>query len=338
MRSLQVSFVLILLNGALAAQPMPVLKIEAAGNTRVQTEEIIRVSGLQAGQSATREEIQAAAGRLMATGRFERVTYRWEPQESGIILTFTVRERAAPLQPEPEPAAPKGPRIRDVLFERNAAVSGERLRAALTGIVEDRIYEESDFRQTLESMLRPLYLEQGYWGVRFTPVLETEGASALVRVVVEEGPQMRLQDVSIEGGEKLWIEQAKFPVGEVAAHRPIQGAVARLRQAMERQGYLRAGIITHEVVASGGLKLLIKVDSGPRFVFATLAIAGLDPGDETRARKLWRLKKGAPMNPAAVEEFVKAVFEARIPKGTAATRELKTEPDRAEVEVRITFR
>ena len=340
MRSLQVSCAFILLTGLFAFQPMPLLKIEASGNTLVQTEEIIRVSGLQAGQSVTREQIQAAAERLMASGRFERVAYRWKPEEGGIVLTFLVREREAAPAPETAPAtaAPKGPRIRDVVFEGNAAVSGDRLRAALAGIVEDRLYEDPDFRQTLENLLRPLYVEQGYWSVRFTPAAEVEGAAARVRVRVEEGPQLRLADVSLEGGGRRWLDQAKFPLGEVAARKAIQSALARLRNAVESEGYLRAGIIAREVVEADALKLVVAVDVGTRFVFGALVLSGLDAEDETRARKLWRMRKGDPMNPQAVEDFIRAVFAARIPKGTGASRELKTDPDGPAVEVRITFR
>lgn len=335
MRFVQVSFLVMIAAVALAAQTATVSRIEASGNERVTTEEILRMSGLKAGQSISKQDIHDAAERLMASGRFERVDYRWKPESNGIVLTFTVREKAAAAE-EAAPAA--GPRVKDVTFDGNAAIPSQRLRAALSGAVEDRIYDKQDLQQTLDNLLRPLYLERAHWGVSFTHTTEPYGGGVRVRVKVEEGDALTLASVDIDGGDRKWVQSAAFPIGGPAAMRSIQAAVGRVRGNMEREGYLKGGIITQEVVEGGQLRLSLKVDKGPKFTFSALRLNGLDYDADVRARKLWTLKPGDAMNPAAVEAFVKAVFTAHIPRAAGAQREFQIAHGSTQVEVVVTFK
>lgn len=302
----------------------------------MKTEEIVSVSELSVGQSVSKESIQQAAERLMATGKFERVDYRWKTEEAGIVVTFTVREMPV-IQADPEPPA-VGPRVKEVVFAGNKVISTQRLSAALKGVVEDRVYEKDDFQQAIENLLRPVYLEQAYWAVKFTPATEPVEGGVRVRVAVDEGAALTLASVDIEGGDAKWLTSAGFPIGVPAAIRAIQTGVGRVRNNMERDGFIKAGIVMREVQDGPQLRITLKVETGPKFTFDALLIEGMDDASEQRARKLWALKSGDPMDPAAVEAFVKEVFTKRIWRGTGATRQLQIAPGTTRVNVLIQFK
>lgn len=336
MRSLQGSFCLFAAAAVLLAQAMNVVRVDATGNERVKTEEIVRVSGLKIGSEVTKEQIHAAAERLMGSGKFERVDYRWKPEESGVVVTFAVREKAD--APEPAEAAASKPRIRKVTFEGAAVIPAARLEATLAGVADDRPYDSADFQQTLDNLLRPLYQDRGHWDPRFKQ--RTEPAEGGVRVVVnvDEGEAMKLASVTIQGGEQKWVQTAGFPMGQVATAKAVQAAMGKVRQAMEREGYLKGLLVAREELEGNELRLVLRATPGTKFVFRVLILEGLDREAEVRARKLWKLKSGETMNPELVETFVREIFTARIPRGTGVEREIRFARGTADAEVVLRFR
>lgn len=333
-RTLLVTFLLAVL---VHAQTGPLLRIEVSGATLTQPDEIGRASGLTAGQTISKEAIQQAAERIMATGKFERVDYRWKSKPSGIVLTFTVREKPV-VGEEPAPA-PLGPAVKQIVFTGNKVISSERLTAALTGVVDNRPYDAEDFQQVLDSLLRPLYLVHAHWSVKFTSsTTPIDGGGVRVDVAVDEGPTVTLTSVDVEGADRKYVADAPFPVGAPATNQSIQTAIGRVRANLERDGYLKSGIIAREVVGGSELRLTLKIEPGSRFTFKTLQLHGLNPGAEERARKLWTLKPGAPMNPEAVETFIKDVITKHIYVGSGARRELQIVPDTTQVDVVVTFK
>src|SRR5687767_14443122 len=69
------------------------LKIEGA--KRYTPDDLAKFSGLQAGQSITLADLQAAADRLAASGFFKHLKYRYVTSQSEITVTFEVEEAAS---------------------------------------------------------------------------------------------------------------------------------------------------------------------------------------------------------------------------------------------------
>src|SRR5579862_5920728 len=53
------------------------------GNHAFRSEQILRAAGLRAGQKAGKAEFEAARDRLVATGAFDNVSYRYAPSADG---------------------------------------------------------------------------------------------------------------------------------------------------------------------------------------------------------------------------------------------------------------
>jgi outer membrane protein assembly factor BamA len=80
----------------LAAQPSrwPIQTLAVEGNRNYTAQQVITVAGLKVGQLAGKAEFEAARDRLVATGAFESVGYRFEPSKDGkgYAASFQVTE------------------------------------------------------------------------------------------------------------------------------------------------------------------------------------------------------------------------------------------------------
>src|SRR3989442_8294421 len=78
----------------------PVESLTVQGNHDYSKDQILAVTGLKVGQLAGKNEFDGARDRLVATGAFETVSYRFEPSKdsSGYAASFQVVE-AGPLFP-----------------------------------------------------------------------------------------------------------------------------------------------------------------------------------------------------------------------------------------------
>ncbi|MBI1896018.1 MAG: FtsQ-type POTRA domain-containing protein [Acidobacteria bacterium] len=70
----------------------PIASIRIEGNRNYSEEQVLRAAGISTGQAAGKVELDAARDRLLNTGAFQTVGYRFEPQGSGIAVTFEVAE------------------------------------------------------------------------------------------------------------------------------------------------------------------------------------------------------------------------------------------------------
>lgn len=85
---------------AQARRDWPIQSLSVAGNREFPAEKILRASGLKIGQTANKEAFEAARERLLATGFFASVGYRYEPSGDGkgYAATLEVVE-VGPLYP-----------------------------------------------------------------------------------------------------------------------------------------------------------------------------------------------------------------------------------------------
>jgi outer membrane protein assembly factor BamA len=79
---------------ALSANKWPIVKLAVEGNRHYTSQQVLALAGLKVGEVAGKEEFDAARDRLVASGFFEMVAYRFEPApgQDGEIGTFQVTE------------------------------------------------------------------------------------------------------------------------------------------------------------------------------------------------------------------------------------------------------
>src|SRR5580704_2980029 len=69
-----------------------IASIEVSGSKKFTNAQVAQASGLKVGDVVGKEELQAAANRLAASGNFGEVSYRFTTDAAGIHLTFEVEE------------------------------------------------------------------------------------------------------------------------------------------------------------------------------------------------------------------------------------------------------
>ena len=67
-------------------------KIEVAGLQHLTTDEVVAATGLQLGQQVDERTLDEAAGRLLGTGLFSKVSYRYRTAGGAATVTFQVEE------------------------------------------------------------------------------------------------------------------------------------------------------------------------------------------------------------------------------------------------------
>src|SRR5271170_6942429 len=89
----------LLIPWAHAAQPQsesspsaPLASIQVTGSARFHSEQIAAATGLHAGDNITRDDLQAAANRLVALGLFASVNYTFSTVESGVRADYVVAD------------------------------------------------------------------------------------------------------------------------------------------------------------------------------------------------------------------------------------------------------
>jgi hypothetical protein len=83
--------------GAAYGQTFSIVDLQVKGNQRFSTASVLAQAGLKVGVRVTSKDVEAAATRLVETGMFEEVDYRYDPRSaknkvSGYVVTWLLRE------------------------------------------------------------------------------------------------------------------------------------------------------------------------------------------------------------------------------------------------------
>lgn len=243
------------------------------------------------------------------------------------------------------PAKPL-PTVAQVTFEGNQAVSIEKLREAIVGAV-GASYTEDSFRQTLNSVIRPMYENRGYLKTRF-PELRTVAAEDVkglhVFVVVQEGEKYEIGKTTIEGPTPIPAEQliktAEWKAGDLAEMTKVTEGVERIRRAVRREGYMEARVLADRKLDDEKklAHISVRVDPGPQFTMGKLKLAGLDIHGEAEVRRIWNLKEGKPFNPEYPDGFLRRVKEMALFDNLGVTKaEYQLNQKDRTVDVTLTF-
>ena len=74
------------------AQTSPLRQVHIQGNKRLTEEQVASLTSLQLASEVSRDDLQAAADRLIATGLFANVKYTFQTRIDGVAVTFSLEE------------------------------------------------------------------------------------------------------------------------------------------------------------------------------------------------------------------------------------------------------
>jgi outer membrane protein insertion porin family len=404
---------------AAPAQPTdkwPIVSLVVEGNHHYTAEQVLAVAAIKVGQIAGKADFDAARDRLVASGFFEMVAYKFEPAtgQNGEIGTFQVTE-AEPTYPvhfvalgiapaelekllgEKDPmfssagvpptkpvldrylgwiqdyltskgstekvvarvdVAGEGlavvfrparnlPVVAQVTFSGNKVVSQNILRDAISGVAVGVPYTEEQFRELLNTGVRPVYEARGRLRVAFTdirtePVSDVQGLHVFATVV--EGDSYQLSKVAIAGPTPVrpepLLKAGDIPTGDTANFDRVSDGLEKMRKVLVRAGYMDAKLSFDRSIddAKKTVDVAIHVDAGPLYTMGKLTIVGLDLDGEAAIRKAFGIKEGQPFNPEYPQGYLKNIREEGVFENLGETKaENKINGKDHKVDVTLTF-
>jgi outer membrane protein insertion porin family len=287
-----------------AATEWPIESLAVEGNRHFKTDRILRVAGLKLGQMAGKNEFEAARDRLIATGMFETVGYRFAPGPGGkgYAASFQVLEVEPfyPVRFEDLGVADKEIiawlDAKEPLFAAEmpgTAAVLDRCAKQITALLASRGKDEKVAGRVVAT--GPDRFALLFRPARPAPVV------AQVSFTGNQAVPARALGEAISGvAIGATYTEERFRVLLENAVRPLYDARGRIRAA-----FPKITAVPSENVQ--GLNVAVQVDEGPTYDLAGVKVegaAGLKPDELLRAAKI---KTGELANFDQVNEGVERV-------------------------------
>lgn len=292
---------------AAAPARWPIESVNVEGIHHYTREQVLAASGLKMGEMAGRREFDAARDRLLATGVFETVSYKFTPAENGkgYVATFqlTEVEQAYPVRFDDlhvsELEAEKALKAKDPLF------SLERLPATQP-VLERHAKWLQEFlasKGITEKVIGTVWLNRpGEYMVVFHP----------------DRPLPAVAHVRFRGNEvipenTLWDAVSTSAVGmqytEDAFREMLNTAVRPLYEARGRVRVNFPEIRTEAATDVKGLTVTVTVDEGEVYTLGKVTIADRTPVDSRVLLHAGNFKTGDVANMDLVNQGIERIHQ-----------------------------
>ncbi|MFN0101558.1 MAG: POTRA domain-containing protein [Bryobacteraceae bacterium] len=235
------------------------------------------------------------------------------------------------------------PTVASVKFTGNVAFSTAELQNKMAAVAIGTLFTEDRFREMLNNQIRPLYETRGLLRVSFpkiaaTPAADVDGLD--VEVNVSDGPEYKLEKVTLTGAGAELLKEAGFKEGEVFRLHEVVDGLERLRAVLRGQGYMRVTTESTRTYADDKktVDMNVAVTRGTQFKMGRLVIQGLDITTEPEIRKMWGMKEGAVYRDKYPEKFLQRVKDDGIMDNLGETRsKLDVDEGRGTIHVTLIF-
>jgi len=294
----------------------------------------VRIEGL--GTALTEEEVVAAL-RARPGEPYRGWAVRGDEDRLARFLTGKgFRQATIEVLPESRDAARRavdlgyrvvlGPRVE---IEVTGADRRQLEKRGLLPILGEAGYDEALLLQTVDS-IRAFYQERGHYRVAVRTREEREGERLRVRLEVEPGPKLTLEEVAFEGNRSFPSERLAqlmttsprrllLPKSGRLVDEELGADLSNLRSFYALQGFASARVGPPRVVERGDeLRLTVPVVEGPRQIVGTLDLEGIASLDREQLRRRLPLAPGGPFHRVLLDDTLAAVRAAYEAEGFRA--------------------
>ena len=319
-----------------AQQALKLERIEFKGLARVTEAEALEKSGLQAGQTVSIEQVDAAADRLLSSGLFEKLSYNVKGQTDKAVVTFTVVE--------PKWSMP-------VAFDNFVWFTDEELRDAVKrrvptfdGTAPQAGGVTEQIRQALEDLLRERKVEGT---VEYTLSSDASGRK-IEHLFSVRGPELRVCKLSFVGAHAVPEETLRQKSGGIFdndySRAFVEGfAEANLLPLYQERGYLRASFAPPKVKPDSsadcdkGVAVTMYVDEGSIYVWDKAVWAGASALTPQELDAALGMREREVANRVKIDKGLAAVGKAYARKGYLGAS-VRAAPDFDDENRRVAFR
>jgi outer membrane protein insertion porin family len=286
-----------------AAKPTrwPIQSLTVDGIHNYTKEQVLAVTGLKIGQLAGKEEFEAARDRLVATGAFETVGYKFAPtgDKNGYAASFQVVEvePAYPIRFEdlgvPEKDLTEYLRGKDPLFAPRLAATKQVLERYKKWIQEYLTAHNS--KDTVIAKLTPLTGEQ--FVILFRPARSDPAVAEVAFVGNSVIPSTVLQNAIADLVVGTPYKEDRFRQYLDAGIRPLYDARGRIRVSFPK-------VTVENAKDVQGLAVKVTVEEGGSYDLGDVRLEG---APHFEAEKLLKTAKFKPGDLADFDEIGKGV-------------------------------
>ena len=287
---------------ATTATAWPVGSLQVEGNRIYSSGQILAAAGLKVGQMAGKEEFEAARDRILASGAFESVGYRFGPTEAGakqFAASFQVIEIAQVFP-----------------FRFEALTTGEtELRNFLK--LKEPLFDKTipGTKEVLARVARETeeYLAKLGHPESIAGKLMGEGTKEL-SVVFGPSTLPSVAEIKFKGNETISTQMLQMSIAGVAVGaiysepRFQQLLDTSIRPLYEAKGKIRVTfpkLATEPAKDVNGLIVTVTVLEGPTFKLGDVKLTGV-PAGATLVKEA-KFKAGEPANFTEIEEGVERI-------------------------------
>lgn len=284
-------------------QEFPIASLRVEGNSRYSQKAILAVAGIKIGEKANQARFELARDRLIASGAFDSVGYRYFNAEDGksYDAAFEVVE-AVPVYPTRFEELPITPEETKKLLQTNDPLYGPAIPATRPKV---------EFYQRLLQIY--LAREKGFDGIVVGRV-ESDGTGENLSIVFRPGGAQLpvVATVNFVGNTAVPTANLKPPISMVAIGVPFNEARFRQMLALtvkpiyEARGRLNVkftDIKTEPSKQVKGMDVTVMVDEGQVYHLGKVSFQGKNP-TEHRFDKVAKFRTGDIADMSAVREEV----------------------------------
>jgi outer membrane protein insertion porin family len=333
------AFFLLAANGVLAQEAAKVSKlgkIEVNGLERYTHQQVVTASGLQIGQAIDIQAVDEAANRLMSSGLFKKLSYRFRSNANLVTVTFEVEEA--------KETAP-------VVFDNFVWFSEQELQEAIRHDVpsfDGTAPESGEMPESIKKTLQRLLGERRIQGqVEYYPSADASGKNFKHHFIVK-GVRIPVCALLFPGAldvkEADLLKASRTLVGQDYSREDILSfARANLLPIYRQRGHLRASFLdptTKPLLSAecqNGVSVSLQVDEGSIYTWDKAEWAGNSVLTAQELSNALGMKTGDRADGLKIDQGVISVSRAYAKRGYIEAR-VTAVPEFDDANRRVSYR
>ena len=278
--------------------------LEVIGNRRVGTLIILARVKTRVGDKYSSLIIREDVKRLYDLGYFSDIRVEVTDYEEAVKVTFIVEEE---------------PLVREINLEGVRALKEKTLREVMV-LKAGEVFNERLLNEDVQR-IASLYREKGYYLVKVERevVRLEEVEEIIINISIEEGVEVRVKEISIEGNHSFPAQRIKkimaTRVDRLFARRTFQekhfqSDLERIISFYQNEGFLKARIVDTEKRLDeerGLLYLTIKVEEGPQFKVGRISFEGNVLFSDEELKNELKMVEGHTYSPFNLKQDVRRI-------------------------------
>lgn len=167
------------------AEGEKLVEIRVQGNHRIESAAIMNVIKLHAGDTLYNDKTDEDIRAIYKLGHFQDVQALKEVSDKGVVLVYTVQEKAI---------------VRDITFEGNKELTTDKLKEALE-FRQNSVFSTKDLAKSV-AKIKKMYGDEGYYLADVQTQVKKKSPSELtVKFTVTEGAKILIKTIRFDGNK-----------------------------------------------------------------------------------------------------------------------------------------